>query len=43
MTKRVTALIGAGATFELDAPTTEELTQIIIKKNLTYFILSRPY
>lgn len=34
MTKRVTALIGAGATFDLDAPSTDYLTQIIINKKL---------
>lgn len=34
---RVTVLLGAGATFDLDAPTTEQLTDNIIKKKLDLF------
>jgi hypothetical protein len=37
MKTRVTALIGAGATIDLDAPTTDRLTEIVSKKKLDLF------
>lgn len=33
----VTALVGAGATFDIDAPTTDKLTQIVRSKTLDLF------
>jgi len=37
MRTRITALVGAGATFDIDAPGTDKLTQIVRKKKLDLF------